>query len=104
MEKDIERLKNKYKCRKTGELINEACLEAVCEWRLKNEDFFNCTWVACNYGPFTLEEVGEMMGVTRERIRQIEAKAIKKLQHKKRSDQLKDFALSESESDRYNYI
>jgi len=33
-----------------------------------------------------------MMGVTRERIRQIEAKALKKLQHKKRKDQLIDFA------------
>ncbi|MBT8489622.1 MAG: hypothetical protein KJN62_01100 [Deltaproteobacteria bacterium] len=33
-----------------------------------------------------------MMGVTRERIRQIEAKALRKLQHKKRRDQLKDFA------------
>ena len=31
------------------------------------------------------------MGVTRERIRQIEAKALKKLQHKKRKDQLLDF-------------
>jgi DNA-directed RNA polymerase sigma subunit (sigma70/sigma32) len=34
-----------------------------------------------------------MMGVTRERIRQIEAKAVKKLQHKKRRDVLKDFAM-----------
>ncbi|MBN2284418.1 MAG: hypothetical protein JXO48_11065 [Deltaproteobacteria bacterium] len=34
-----------------------------------------------------------MMGVTRERIRQIEAKALKKLQHKKRKDQLVDFAM-----------
>jgi DNA-directed RNA polymerase sigma subunit (sigma70/sigma32) len=32
------------------------------------------------------------MGGTRERIRQSEAKALKKLQHKKRRDQLKDFA------------
>jgi len=38
-----------------------------------------------------------MMGVTRERIRQIEAKAIKKLQHKKRSELLRDFASPDSE-------
>jgi DNA-directed RNA polymerase sigma subunit (sigma70/sigma32) len=38
-----------------------------------------------------------MMGVTRERIRQIEAKAIKKLQHKKRSGPLRDFASLDSE-------
>jgi DNA-directed RNA polymerase sigma subunit (sigma70/sigma32) len=48
--------------------------------------------VACNYGPFTLEEVGGMMGVTRERIRQIEAIALNKLRHKKRSCLLRDFA------------
>ena len=83
---------NTYKCKKKGILIAEVCLDTTCEWRLKNESFLNCTWVACNYGPFTLEEVGDMMGVTRERIRQIEAKALKKLQHKKRRDQLKDFA------------
>ena len=63
-----------YKCKKKGHFITEICQDATCEWRLKNESFFNCTWVACNFGPFTLEEVGEMMGVTRERIRQIEAK------------------------------
>jgi hypothetical protein len=84
---------NTYRCKKKGHLIVEICEDVTCEWRLKNEMYFNCTWVACNYGPFTLEEVGEMMGVTRERIRQIEAKALRKLQHKKRRDQLKDFAM-----------
>ncbi len=90
---------NKYKCKKKGGAIQEICVDSACEWHLKNESFLNCTWVACNYGPFTLEEVGDMMGVTRERIRQIEAKALKKLQHKKRRDQLKDFALPNNEWD-----
>ena len=52
--------------------------------------------IALRYGLFdgqekTLDEVGGVFNVTRERIRQIEAKAIKKLKHRSRSKYLKDF-------------
>jgi len=39
----------------------------------------------------TLEEVGKQFDVTRERIRQIEAKALRKLRHPSRSEQLRSF-------------
>ncbi|MBQ7642652.1 MAG: sigma-70 family RNA polymerase sigma factor, partial [Clostridia bacterium] len=39
----------------------------------------------------TLEEVGKEFNVTRERIRQIEAKALRKLRHPSRSKKLKDY-------------
>jgi RNA polymerase primary sigma factor len=41
--------------------------------------------------PYTLEEVGEKFGLTRERIRQIEGKALRRLRHPRRSRQLKEY-------------
>jgi RNA polymerase primary sigma factor len=43
----------------------------------------------------TLEEVGKQFDVTRERIRQIEAKALRKLRHPSRSDQLRSFLMED---------
>jgi len=44
----------------------------------------------------TLEEVGKQFDVTRERIRQIEAKALRKLRHPSRSERLRSFLDSET--------
>jgi RNA polymerase primary sigma factor len=41
--------------------------------------------------PFTLEEVGEKFGLTRERIRKIEGKALQRLRHPRRARQLKEY-------------
>ena len=48
----------------------------------------------------TLEEVGKQFDVTRERIRQIEAKALRKLRHPSRSEHLKSFLDETSEGGR----
>jgi RNA polymerase primary sigma factor len=40
---------------------------------------------------YTLEEVGQKFGLTRERIRQIEGKALRRLRHPRRARQLKDY-------------
>jgi RNA polymerase primary sigma factor len=42
---------------------------------------------------YTLEEVGQKFGLTRERIRQIEGKALRRLRHPRRARQLKDYVL-----------
>jgi len=46
----------------------------------------------CWSSEHTLEEVGQLFGVTRERIRQIEARALEKLRRPVRSSKLKAFA------------
>jgi RNA polymerase primary sigma factor len=40
---------------------------------------------------YTLEEVGQKFGLTRERIRQIECKALRRLRHPRRARQLKEY-------------
>jgi len=86
-------------CKKTGYPIKEVCPDTTCVWYLKSEKYYNCTWVACNFGPFTLEQVGEMMGITRERVRQIEAKALKKLEKRGRRQRLQDFVIEEEKEE-----
>ena len=52
----------------------------------------SCAWRnAIGMNTDTLEEVGKQFDVTRERIRQIEAKALRKLRHPSRSEKLRSF-------------
>ena len=86
-------------CKKTRCPIKEVCSDNKCDWYIKNEKHYNCTWVACNFGPFTLEKIGEMMNITRERVRQIEAKALKKLEKRGRRQRLQDFVIEEEKEE-----
>ena len=58
----------------------------------QNSDKRNCLIVSPSDGnQRTLEEVGQVFEVTRERIRQIEAKALRKLRHPSRSSHVRTF-------------
>lgn len=70
-------------CRKVDSVISSL--------KLKEEKVTRLRFGIGVYSSFTLEEVGVAYGVTRERIRQIEAKALSKLRHPNRSDQLSLF-------------
>ena len=58
-------------------------------WR--EREIIRLRYGLCDGYTYTLEEVGRIFKVTRERVRQIEAKAVRKLQHPVRSKQLKGF-------------
>ena len=77
-------------------LANNGILREKIESLLKTLTFREREIIRLRYGlgdgyTYTLEEVGRIFKVTRERVRQIEAKAVKKLQHPVRSQQLAGF-------------
>ena len=56
-----------------------------------------------NCAGYTLEEIGRMYGVTRERVRQIEAKALRKIKHPNRSKILQTYKnMDEDPDDNFN--
>ena len=69
-------------------LVNKAMKTTLTDRKLK---VLQLRFGFDNDEPRTLEEVGKKFGVTRERIRQIEAKALRKLRHPSRSKKLKDY-------------
>jgi hypothetical protein len=50
-----------------------------CPWWVNGSSYQNCSFLASEVSDHTLAEIGDMMGVSRERVRQIENIAIKKL-------------------------
>lgn len=72
-------------------LMREQLLEALGTLTDREQKVLRLRFGLDDGQPRTLEEVGKEFNVTRERIRQIEAKALRKLRHPSRSRKLKDF-------------
>ncbi|MBO4594123.1 MAG: sigma-70 family RNA polymerase sigma factor, partial [Clostridia bacterium] len=75
----------------SGNMLREQILEVLDSLTPREQKVLRLRYGLDDGRPRTLEEVGREFNVTRERIRQIEAKALRKLRHPSRSKRLKDF-------------
>lgn len=75
----------------TNEMLKDEISEVLCTLTEREEKVIRLRFGLEDGKSRTLEEVGQMFGVTRERIRQIEAKALRKLRHPSRSRKLRDY-------------
>ena len=75
----------------TRHMLNDAVLEALDELTPREKEVVRLRFGLDDGQARTLEEVGKQFGVTRERIRQIEAKTLAKLRHPHRSQKLRDY-------------
>ncbi len=73
------------------ELLREDLAEVLSSLSPRERDVLRLRFGIDDGRQRTLEEVGQLFGVTRERIRQIEAKALRKLRHPNRSKRLKEY-------------
>lgn len=67
------------KCFELHESCKKDCSNKTCKMWLNAEEHQNCTIVAARKGPLSLQQIGDILGVTRMRICQIEKKVIEKL-------------------------
>jgi RNA polymerase primary sigma factor len=74
------------------ELVHDKLLEAIETLTPREQTVLKMRYGLDMDRIYTLEEIGKKFGITRERIRQIEAKAIKKLKHPSRRGILDEFA------------
>ena len=72
-------------------LMREDMMEVLCTLSPRERDVLRLRFGMDDGRQRTLEEVGNLFGVTRERIRQIEAKALRKLRHPNRSKRLRNY-------------
>ena len=83
MNDDIsDQILNNTTCFKEYQTHDTKCPKTSCRHWISCSRFQNCSINAANKGPLTLQEIGDIFGVTRMRICQIEKTVIKKLSGK----------------------
>ena len=75
----------------TNEILKEEIKSVLSTLQPREQQVLELRFGLIDGTSYTLEEVGKKFNVTRERIRQIEAKALRKLRHPSRAKKLKDF-------------
>ena len=74
----METMKN-ITCFKVHADCKVNCRKKSCRHWVKSKIYFNCSIIAAKNGPMTLQKIGDIYGLTRMRICQIEKSAIKKI-------------------------
>ena len=87
-----------------SELLKEDMKEVLCTLSPRERDVLRMRFGMDDGRMRTLEEVGQLYGVTRERIRQIEAKALRKLRHPNRQKRLLDYHIESDSSMDYSAL
>ena len=77
----------------TNEILKEEIKAVLSTLQPREQQVLELRFGLIDGTSYTLEEVGKRFNVTRERIRQIEAKALRKLRHPSRAKKLKDFMI-----------
>jgi hypothetical protein len=80
-----DHLDKNEKCYKIVQDLAKSCDECECRHFLKSEKDLNCSIIAANNGPKTLQEIGNYYGISRMRVCQIEKAILKKLRKDSKS-------------------
>ena len=66
-------------CYERNQRTDSACARRDCRYWITHRDAVNCTLVAASRGPLTLQQIGEIIGVTRMRVCQLEKKILREI-------------------------